>query len=96
MRCLRANPLLSCWERQAEGVDERAERGEAGLDGLRVWERHERQPREEQAGGHLRVEEQPQGVEVVFPATAGVPGGMGFQGGSWRRFCCGRRRRGGG
>src|SRR6516164_9678727 len=39
--------LLSCWESQAEGVDQAAERGETSLDRLRVWEWDKGKPGQE-------------------------------------------------
>ena len=41
---------------------------------MREW--HQGEPREEQAGADVRLEEQPEVVELVLPAAAGVPGGM--------------------
>jgi hypothetical protein len=80
-----------------EGVHQRAEGGEAGLDGVGMWERHEREPGEEQARTDIRVEEQAQVVEVVFPARASIPGGVGLQGGGGSgRGRNGRWLRGGG
>jgi hypothetical protein len=51
-------PLLSCWEHQAEGVDQGAEGGEADLDGLGVWERDQMEPGQEQAGADIGLQEQ--------------------------------------
>jgi hypothetical protein len=72
--------LLSCWESQAEGVDESAERGEGGLEGLDRREWDQMQPGQQQTRADGGVEEQPQGVELVLPARPGVPGRMGLQG----------------
>jgi hypothetical protein len=38
------DPFLSCWEGQAEGVHQGAERGETGLDRLGVWGREQMEP----------------------------------------------------
>jgi 23S rRNA (adenine-N6)-dimethyltransferase len=54
----RNNPHLSCRERQAEGVDEGAQGGEAGLDGVGVRGRHASEPGEEQAGADIGLEQQ--------------------------------------
>src|SRR5260221_5020207 len=70
---------LSCREGQAEGVDQGAECGEAAVDRLDVRERHQLEPGEQQAGTDIRLQEQSQGVEVMFPAGAGIPGWMGLQ-----------------
>jgi hypothetical protein len=82
----RYDPLLSCWEGQAEGVDQAAERGETGLDRLRVWERGKVKPGQEQTGTDVGLQEQSQVVEVMLPASARVPGRMGFEWaqGAWR------------
>jgi hypothetical protein len=87
-------PHLSCWERQAEGVDQRAKRGKAGLHRLDMRERHQVEPREEQAGTDVRLEEQPKVVELVLPAAAGVPSWKCLQRGDQRRQRCGWLRTG--
>src|SRR5258706_9737024 len=79
LSCL--SPHLSCWERQGEGVDEGAERGEARLDGLNVRRREQMQPGQEQAGTDVGLEHQSEVVELVFPADPVIPGGMGLHGG---------------
>src|SRR5262249_34684113 len=60
-------PLLSCWESQAEGIDERAQRGEAGLNRLDVREGGETEPGQEQAGIDVGRPQQPQRGEVALP-----------------------------
>jgi hypothetical protein len=45
-----ANPHLSCWESQGEGVDQSGEGGKAGLDGLGVREWDQGEPGQDQAG----------------------------------------------
>jgi hypothetical protein len=50
-------PHLSCWENQVEGVDQGAERGEASLNGLRVRERNQGEPRQQQAGADVGLQE---------------------------------------
>src|SRR5262249_46828964 len=94
------NPLLSSWECQAESVHQGAERGEAGLDSLDVRERDQVEPRQQQARANIRLKEQSQIVEVMFPAVAAGPGGMGRQRGGRRGVrggrLRGRRRRSGG
>src|SRR5260221_14420665 len=89
-------PHLSCWERQAEGVDDGAQRSEARLDGLDVRRREQVQPGQEQTRTDVGLEQQPEVVELVFPAGAGVPGGVSLQQGGRRRFRCGGVPRGGG
>src|SRR5260221_10059362 len=74
------NPHLSCWERQAEGVDQGTKGGEAGLDGLDVREWDEREPGQEQARTDVGLQEQPEVVQVLLPAATRVPSGMGLQG----------------
>src|SRR5260221_5248405 len=83
-------PHLSCWERQAEGVDDGAQRSEARLDGLDVRRREQVQPGQEQTRTDVGLEQQPEVVELVFPAGAGVPGGVSLQQGGRRRFRGGR------
>jgi len=73
------DPLLSCWESQAKGVDQAAERGETGLDRLRVWERDQGKPGQEQTATDVGLQEQSQVVEVMLPASARVSGRMGFE-----------------
>src|SRR5260221_14087547 len=73
----RYDPHLSCWERQGEGVDQGAQRGEAGLDRLDVRRREQMQPGQEQTRTDEGLEQQPEVVERVLPAGARVPGGMG-------------------
>jgi len=79
-------PHLSCWECQAEGVDQGAERGEAGLDRLDMRERDQVEPGQEQARGGVGLEEQAQVIQVLFPAAPRIPGGMGLErsDGRWR------------
>src|SRR5258708_26020601 len=72
-------PLLSCWERQAEGVDQGSERGEASLNAVGVREWHQREPGQEQTGADVGVEQQAEGVEGRLPPCPGVPGGMGVR-----------------
>src|SRR5258708_6403301 len=75
----RYHPLLSCWERQAEGVDQGSERGEASLNAVGVREWHQREPGQEQTGADVGLEQQAEGVEVRLPPWPGVPGGLGVQ-----------------
>jgi hypothetical protein len=51
-------PHLSCWERQGEGVHQSAKRGEAGLNGLDVRERHQGEPRGATGGAGRSRQEQ--------------------------------------
>src|SRR5215469_1773574 len=88
-------PLLSCWECQAEGVYQGAKRGEAGVDGLDVRKRDQAEPGQEQTRADIRLKEQSQAVEVMLPAVALVPGGMGLQRGAQARVRCGGLRCGG-
>src|SRR5258708_38144627 len=89
-------PHLSCWERQGEGVDDGAQRSEARLDGLDVRRREQMQPGQEQTRTDVGLEQQPEVVELVLPAGAGVPGGVSLQQGGRRRFRGGGVRGGGG
>src|SRR5260221_5714601 len=75
----RNHPLLSCWERQAEGVDQGSERGAASLKAVGVREWHQREPGQEQTGPDGGLEQQAAVVEVRLPPGPGVPGGMGVQ-----------------
>jgi hypothetical protein len=70
-------PLLSCWESQAEGIDERAQRREASLDRLDVGERGEVEPGQEQAGRDVGGQQQPKRVEVALPPRTSIPVRMG-------------------
>src|SRR5258708_21600097 len=88
-------PHLSCWERQGEGVDDGAQRSEARLDGLDVRRREQMQPGQEQTRTDVGLEQQPEVVELVLPAGAGVPGGVSLQQGGRRRFRGGGVRAGG-
>src|SRR5262249_61542579 len=81
-------PHLSCWERQAEGVDQGAQRSEARVDGLDVRRREQMQPGQEQTATDVGLEQESQVIERVLPTSARVPGGMSLQ-------CGGRGRRGG-
>ena len=76
-----------------EGVDEGTERSEAGLDRLDMRRREQMQPGQEQTGTDVGLEQEPEGVERVLPAGAGVPGGMGLHS-SGRRELGGTGRRG--
>src|SRR5258708_14900037 len=78
-------PHLSCWERQAEGVDDGAQRSEARLDGLDMRRREQVQPGQEQTRTDVGLEQQPEVVELVLPGGAGVPGGVSLQQGGRRR-----------
>jgi hypothetical protein len=49
---------VSCWESQAEGIEQAAERGEAGLNGLQVREWDQGEPEQQQAGTDVGLEEQ--------------------------------------
>src|SRR5258707_6667195 len=79
-------PLLSCWESQGEGVDESAERSEAGLDRLDMRERDQGEPGQEQTGTDVGLQQQAQVVEVMLPTATRVPSGMGLhRSGRWER-----------
>src|SRR5258708_13845277 len=80
-------PHLSCWERQAEGVNQRAQRGEARLDCLAMRERDQMEPGQEETGTDVGLEEQPQIVEVRLPPRPRIPGGMGVKRRGRRRRC---------
>src|SRR5262245_12145167 len=87
-------PHLSCWERQAEGVDQGAQRSEARVDGLDVRRREQMQPWQEQTATDVGLEQESQVIERVLPTSARVPGGMSLQcGGRGRRWGISRRGR---
>src|SRR5258708_26522086 len=52
----RYDPHLSCWERQAEGIDQGSERGEASLNAVGLRERHQREPGQEHTGAHAALQ----------------------------------------
>src|SRR5260370_27942141 len=72
-------PHLSCWERQAEGVDDGAQRSEARLDGLDVRRREQVQPGQEQAGTDVGLEQQAEVVEGGLSPRPRCPGRVGLQ-----------------
>ena len=51
---------LSCWERQAEGIDERAERGETSLDRLHMRQRSRGGARARAGSAYAGLQQQPE------------------------------------